>query len=206
MDNIFDSAAMASAPDEQVITAVLAGKKELFEIIVRRYSRRLFRVAASVLRNEAEAEDTVQDAFISAYQHLDQFAGRARFATWLTRIAVHSALGKLAARPKDCIVRNEEGEDYAWIPSPQRNPEQALCRQESLASLDAAIKSLPSGYRQVVMLRDLHEFDTASAARELSMSEANIKVRLHRAHAMLKRKLASPTDGGNASCPVAASS
>jgi RNA polymerase sigma-70 factor (ECF subfamily) len=203
VDGIFDSSVMASAPDEQVISAVLAGKKELFEIIVRRYSRRLFRVATSVLRNDAEAEDTVQDAFISAYQHLDQYAGRARFATWLTRIAVHSALGKLAARPKDCVLRNEEGEDYAWIPCPQRNPEQALCRQESLATLEAAIKSLPSGYRQVVMLRDLHEFDTASAARQLSVSEANVKVRLHRAHAMLKRKLSRSSGSSNAGCAAA---
>src|SRR5579863_6348376 len=84
--------------DEEVVARVLGGETALFEIIMRRYNQRLYRVAYSVLRDEAEAEDVMQDAYVRAYQHLDQFAGRAKFSTWLTRIAVHEALARVQRR------------------------------------------------------------------------------------------------------------
>ena len=78
--------------DEEVVARVLAGETSMFEIVMRRYNQRLYRVARAILRNDSEAEDVMQDAYVRAYEHLDQFAGRAKFSTWLTRIAVHEAL------------------------------------------------------------------------------------------------------------------
>lgn len=183
------TAPIADATDEQVIAAVLGGSTELFEIIVRRYSRRMFRVAASVLRSDAEAEDVVQDALVNAFQHLGQFAGRSQFSTWITRIALYGALGRRSARPNESALQNEAGEEYPWLVYEGRNPEQSACQKQRLALLDAAIGSLPERYRRVVVMRDLHEFDTASTARELRLSESNVKIRLHRAHAMLRKNV-----------------
>src|SRR5512144_1472201 len=80
--------------DEEVVTRVLAGETGLFEIIMRRHNQRLYRVARAILRNDAEAEDVMQDAYVRAYEHLGQFAGKAKFSTWLTRIAVHESLSR----------------------------------------------------------------------------------------------------------------
>ena len=90
--------------DEEVVTRVLAGETGMFEIVMRRHNQRLYRVARAILRNDGEAEDVMQDAYVSAYEHLDQFAGRAKFATWLTRIAVHEALARQhRGIPRSCI-------------------------------------------------------------------------------------------------------
>ena len=83
-----------SLTDEDIVTRVLAGETALFEIIMRRHNQRLYRVARAILRDDGEAEDVMQDAYVRAYQHLGQFAGRAKFSTWLTRIAVHEALAR----------------------------------------------------------------------------------------------------------------
>ena len=103
-DLAFDPAALS---DEELITRILQGEKQLFEIVVHRYSRRLLRLVVSILRNEAEAEDAVQDAFLSAYQHLAQFEGRAKFSTWLSRIAIHRAFA-LAGRTHPQVSLDEE--------------------------------------------------------------------------------------------------
>src|SRR5499433_1436967 len=86
--------------DEEVVDRVLQGETALFELIMRRYNQRLYRLARAILRDDAEAEDVMQDAYVRAYEHLDQFEGRARFATWLTRIAVHESLARLRYRRK----------------------------------------------------------------------------------------------------------
>lgn len=183
----------AAESDENIIARVVAGETELFEIVVHRYSNRIFRVAVSVLRNDAEAEDVVQDTYVSAYQHLAQFAGRARFSTWLTRIALYRSLAKLAARNREVALQNEEGEEYPWLIHRGPSPEQSLCRKESTSILAGAIAALPNHYRRIVVMRDLDEVDTANTARELQLSEANAKVRLHRAHAMLRRQYVAAT-------------
>jgi len=91
---ILQLANSAELTDEEVVTRVLNGETALFEILMRRYNQRLYRVARSILRQDDEAEDVMQDAYVRAYQHLGQFAGRAKFSTWLTRIAVHEALAR----------------------------------------------------------------------------------------------------------------
>src|SRR4249920_4240130 len=87
--------------DEEIVDRVKAGDTPLYEIIMRRYNQRLYRVARGILRDDSEAEDVMQDAYVRAFQHLDQFAGRAPFSAWLTRIAVHEALGRLRLRDRN---------------------------------------------------------------------------------------------------------
>src|SRR5512142_2384664 len=97
---ILERAKLEAWTDEQVVERVLAGETAAFEVLMRRYNQRLYRVARAILRDDAEAEDVMQDTYVRAYQHLDQFAGRARFSTWLTRIAVHEALARVQRRTR----------------------------------------------------------------------------------------------------------
>ena len=169
---------------------VLGGETALFEIIMRRYNQRLYRVARSILRNDAEAEDVMQDAYVRAYQHLDQFAGRAKFATWLTRIAVHEALARVRRRSR---VQELDAEPYGGNMDPLSaktpDPEQQASDRELLVLLQSAVLALPANYRSVLVLRDIEEMSTADTAEALELSEENVKVRLHRARALLRREL-----------------
>lgn len=176
--------------DDEVVARVLGGETALFEIIMRRYNQRLYRVAYSILRNEGEAEDVMQDAYVRAYQHLDQFAGRAKFSTWLTRIAVHEALARVQRRSRMQELDAEPyGGDMHPLPSTYSSPEQQAAQREMLALLQSAVLALPPKYRSVLMLRDIEEMSTSDTAAALELSEENVKVRLHRARALLRREL-----------------
>jgi RNA polymerase sigma-70 factor (ECF subfamily) len=176
--------------DEEVVARVLGGETALFEIIMRRYNQRLYRVAYSILRNQAEAEDVMQDAYVRAYQHLEQFAGRARFSTWLTRIAVHEALARAQRRSR---IQELDAEPYGGTMTPLSSttpdPEQQASDRELVALLQSAVLALPPSYRSVLMLRDIEEMSTADTAEALELTEENVKVRLHRARALLRREL-----------------
>ena len=176
--------------DEQVVARILEGEAALFEIIMRRYNQRLYRVARSILRDDAEAEDVMQDAYVRAYQHLNQFAGRAKFSTWLTRIAVHEALARVQRRSRFEEL-NEQTYGGAMNPpaSSTPGPEQQASDHELLTLLQGAVLALPPSYRSVLMLRDIEEMSTAETAQALDLSEENVKVRLHRARALLRREL-----------------
>lgn len=179
-------------PDEEVVARVLQGETALFEIIMRRYNQRLFRVALAILRDEAEAEDVTQDAYVRAYQHLNQFAGRSAFSTWLTRIAVHEALARAGRRRQleglEGMVMLK-GEASRELTSRLASPEQQASTAEMSKLLEAAVLSLPEAYRTVVMLRDVEEMNTAETASALNLTEENVKVRLHRARVLLRREL-----------------
>jgi RNA polymerase sigma-70 factor, ECF subfamily len=175
--------------DGEVIRRVLAGEIQLFEIVMRRYNQRLYRAARAILRDDAEAEAAVQEAYISAYTHLGQFEGRASFSTWLTRIAVHEALSRGRRRNRwaslDSVVQENE-EMYA---APGRGPEQEALNSELRTMLEQSIEALPMGYRSVFVLRDVEGLDTAETAECLGLTEENVKTRLHRARAMLREAL-----------------
>ena len=186
MADLANEAAVLS--DEELVSRVITGEIELFETIVQRYSRRLFRVALSVLHNEAEAEDVVQDAFLSAYQHLRQFAGRAKFSTWISRIALHRAFA-VASQSKRRVSLDDEhdGEQPSRVvPDHAPTPEQRRYFDEVAMLMSSAIADLPETYRRVLILREVDELDTTDAARKLRISQANVKVRLHRARAMVR--------------------
>lgn len=181
--------------DEQVIERVLGGETAAFEVIMRRYNQRLYRVARAILRDDHEAEDVMQDTYVRAYQHLAQFAGRARFSTWLIRIAVHEALARKRRRQR------LEGLDALTGPSGELlmpastslDPESCAANGELHHLLEAAILSLPEDYRTVLVLRDVEEMTTAEAAAILQISEENAKVRLHRARVLLRKQLYART-------------
>src|SRR5437660_1652856 len=178
----------AELTDEEVVTRILNGETALFEILMRRYNQRLYRVARSILRDDGEAEDVMQDAYVRAYQHLGQFAGRAKFSTWLTRIAVHEALARAHRGKRYDAISAVQGETMKFA-SAAPSPEQEVATAQSHAILEEAILSLPDSYRTVLMMRDIEELTTAEAAESLDITEQNVKVRLHRARALLRREL-----------------
>ena len=174
--------------DEEVVERVRRGETALYEILMRRYNQRLYRVALAILRNEAEAEDVMQDAYVRAYRHLDQFAERAPFSAWLTRIAVHEALARLRSRDRNEQLdgMDPNGEIYMKTVDTAPDPEQSASRSELSELLQEAVLGLPEQYRTVVMLRDVEEMSTAETADALELSEENVKVRLHRGHTLMR--------------------
>jgi len=190
-DEVLTPAGATALSDEAVVERVLAGDTALYEVVMRRYNTRLYRVARSILKNDGEAEDVMQDAYVRAFQHLGQFAGRAKFSTWLTRIAVHEALARVhkARRFEDWDDMNENQQNEIGATPLRSNPESETAAVEMSKILEQAIESLPEVYRAVVMMRDVEDMTTAETAECLSLSEENVKIRLHRAHGMLRKEL-----------------
>jgi len=184
--------------DDEVVRRVLEGETALFEVIMRRYNQRLYRVSRVVLRDDSEAEDVMQDAYVRAYEHLDQFEGRAAFSTWLTRIALHEALARKRRRKpiqELDAMQEMKGDSMPILKSSKPDPEAETAQAQVRQLLEGAIQSLPEPYRVIVVLREVEEMDVAETAETLGVSESVVKTRLHRAHAMLRRELHSRARG-----------
>jgi RNA polymerase sigma-70 factor (ECF subfamily) len=177
--------------DEEVVRRVREGEHALFEILMRRYNQRLYRVARSILRDDAEAEDVMQQAYVNAYTHLDQFADRARFSTWLTRIAVYEALGRLRRRRRvrEVDVSSENEGTGATLTSEAPSPEQQALTGELRVLLEGAVDALPRTSRAAFVLREIEGLSTAETAESLGVSEDVVKTRLHRARLQLRKEL-----------------
>jgi RNA polymerase sigma-70 factor (ECF subfamily) len=197
--------------DEQVVERVRGGDAALFEILMRRHNQRLYRVVRSVLRDEAGIEDVMQQAYVEAFTHLDQFAGRARFSTWLCRIGWNEARRRVRGATRLRAVGDETELDAALVaggPDAMNDPEADLSRGQLAGLLESAIDGLPEIYRVVFVLREVEELSTADTADCLSLSEEAVKVRLHRARGLLREALyarigAEATEAfrfGNARC------
>ncbi len=185
---------LAGMPDEEVAQRVRSGETALFEILMRRHNQRVYRVARAILGNDSEAEDVMQETYVRAYTHLDQFANRAKFTTWLTKIAVHEALARVRrGRRLESIDSADERETTAMTEpvSTTRNPEEQLFGKQLKTLLDEAIDSLPQAYRSVFVMREVEEMSTAETAEALEVTEEVVKTRLHRARAMLQTELYS---------------
>ena len=181
------SPATVSPTDEEVVARVCAGDTQTFEILMRRYNQRLFRAARAILQNDADAEDAVQQAYLNAYRHLGQFEGRAKFSTWLTRIAVYEALTRRRNRDKSGAAGDEM--QFKHVASAAPDPERQAYVVQLGALLEAALAALPDSYRRVFMLREVDGLNTAEAALQLRVSEGTVKTRLHRAKHLLQRRL-----------------
>jgi RNA polymerase sigma-70 factor (ECF subfamily) len=144
----------------------------------------------AILRDDDEVEDVIQEAYINAYKHLADFAGRAQFSTWLTRIAIHEALArrKRGQRLQQLDEDSAEG-GFDMFPANGVDPEQDTANGELASLLETAIMSLPEQFRTVVMLRDVEELSTSETAAALEISEENVKTRLHRGRALVRRNL-----------------
>jgi RNA polymerase sigma-70 factor, ECF subfamily len=172
--------------DEDIVQRVKHGESYLFEIIMRRYNQRLFRVVRSILNDVNETEEVMQDAYVRAYEHLQQFEGRAKFSTWLTKIAVYEAYARVRNRQRFADFDNYM---ESLIASSDRSPEQTTFNSEMRALLEGGIDALPDDYRTVLMMRDVEGMTTGDTAEALGITEENVKVRLFRARALLRRKL-----------------
>jgi RNA polymerase sigma-70 factor (ECF subfamily) len=172
--------------DEEVVNRVVAGEVALFEILMRRYNQRVYRVVRSIVRDEADAEDVMQQAYVNAWQHLRQFEERSRFSTWLTRIAINEALARVRRRQMRAEVPEEAMNDIeSRLPDPERQAVTSELRQV----MESEIGGLPETYRVVLMLREVEGLSTAEAAECLNVSEDVVKTRLHRARTMLRDNL-----------------
>jgi RNA polymerase sigma-70 factor (ECF subfamily) len=182
--------------DEAAIVAqARLGDAKAFTELLRRYEGKIFRLAQHITQNREDAEDVLQEAFLKAYEHLDQFQGQSKFYTWIVRIAVNQALMKLRKRKSDRSVSLDEtidtGEDTvareiaAW----DENPEQQYSREEINEILSSAIDGLAPIYRAVFVLRDVDDLSTEETAEALELSVPAVKSRLLRARLQLRDKL-----------------
>jgi RNA polymerase sigma-70 factor (ECF subfamily) len=190
-----------------VVQRVRDGETSLFEILMRRYNQRLYRVARAILRDDAEAEDVMQHAYVAAYTHLHQYAGRALFSTWLTRIAVYEALARLRRRGREATAGglwSDPDEDVVdLLRSGAPDPEQQVLEGEMRFLLESAIESLPLAYRSVFVLREVEGLSTLETAECLGVSADVVKTRLHRARALLREALQARVGPATAAYPFA---
>jgi RNA polymerase sigma-70 factor, ECF subfamily len=181
----------AELTDEGIVARVLDGETALFEILMRRHNERVYRAARAIVRDEAEAEDVMQQAYVNAYSHLRQFDGRAQFSTWLTRIAVHEALSRVRKRGRfEALPEEPAADERSVTMAATPDPEHNAFAGELRSLLESAIDRLPDGCREVFMLRQVDGMSTAETAECLSVSEDVVKTRLSRARAALRRDLA----------------
>jgi RNA polymerase sigma-70 factor, ECF subfamily len=181
-------------PDDALIQQVLGGNTALFELLMRRYNERVYRAARSIVRNEGEAEDVMQQAYVNAFTHLRQFNGSARFSTWLTRIAVNEALARVRHQGRYEVFDDElPNAEPFMFQSPAENPERQAFARELHGLLEWAIDRLPNGMREVFVLREVEGLNTSEVAECLGVSEDVVKTRLSRGRATLRRLLLERT-------------
>jgi RNA polymerase sigma-70 factor (ECF subfamily) len=183
--------------DDEVIRQVLDGNAALFELLMRRYNERVYRAVRSIVRDEQEAEDVMQQAYVNAFAHLRQFNGSAQFSTWLTRIAINESLARVRRQGRyealDDDVDAMSSAEPLMMRKPSENPERQAFTQELRALLEWAIDTLPDGMREVFMLREVEGLSTAEVAECLSVSEDVVKTRLSRGRAALRRVIEERT-------------
>src|SRR5207245_1516318 len=182
--------------DEAAIVAqARLGDAKAFSELLRRYEGKIFRQALNITQNHEDAEDVLQEAFLKAYEHLNQFQGNSKFYTWIVRIAVNQALMKLRKRKSDRSVSLDEtidtGEDTVGreIAAWDENPEERYSRDEINGILGEAVEGLAPIYRAVFVLRDVDELSTEETAEALDLSVPAVKSRLLRARLQLRDKL-----------------
>ena len=174
--------------DEEILTRVAKGDVSFFELVMRRYNRRLFRAVRAILKDDAEVEDVIQEAYVSAYAHLADFSGRARFSTWLTRIAIHEAFGRLRKRRRSesWDVGGSEDESFmASTPSPEKHASDSELRK----LLERVVDTLPETFRTVFVLRAVEQLSVAETSEMLGIPEDTVKTRLHRARGLLQSRI-----------------
>jgi RNA polymerase sigma-70 factor (ECF subfamily) len=177
-----------TTPDEEIVDRVCGGEKQLFEVLMRRHNQAVYRAARAIVRDPGEAEDVMQDAYVRAYEHLQEFQGRARFSTWLTRIAVNEALARVRRRKRfDSLESHEERQSMATEPGP--GPEQETSDREMRSVLETAVDKLPDEFRTVFVLRAVEGMSGTDVASCLGIPEDTVKTRLHRARGRLQQML-----------------
>jgi RNA polymerase sigma-70 factor (ECF subfamily) len=179
-----------------MIAAILGGEIQLYHELICPYERSVYVMALSYMKNEADAEDVAQEAFVRAFQKLSSFRAESKFSTWLISITINEARTRLR---RQALVRMEPldqlpDEDKAISPALLRDwremPSEAVEREEVRKLIQQAVETLPDIYREVFLLRDVEEFTIGETAEMLNVSIPSVKVRLHRARLMLQKQLA----------------
>ena len=191
-----------AAPDTDLVSATAAGDHGAFEALMRRHNGRLFRAARAILKNDAEAEDAIQDAYLDAYRHMRDFRGDAQVGTWLVRIAVNHALMRLRKQKRENVVvpfqpgeSKETSATVDQIPDERtESPTTTTLRGEIRQLLERRIDELPMAFRTVFVLREVEEMSVEETAGALGIPAATVRTRLFRARALLRQALARDVD------------
>lgn len=189
-------------PDSELAQRVAAGDQDAFQLLMRRYNQTLYRTARSILKDEADAEDAVQEAYLRAYRGIAKFRGEAKLSTWLVRIVVNEAIARGRKRGRRAEVIRLDGETEQDSGAEEMNvneagpeqPERAALRAETRGLLEAKIDALPDAFRTVFVLRALEEMTVEEAAAALDIPEATVRTRFFRAKGLLREALAREID------------
>jgi RNA polymerase sigma-70 factor (ECF subfamily) len=189
--------------DPALTARIAAGDHAAFETVMRRHNGKLFRVARSILRDDAEAEDALQDAYLDAYKHIRDFRGGSRVATWLTRIVINHALMRLRRQKRDRVVVSMSGQESgdgreldmsALADEKAESPTTSTLRSELRRMLEQRIDGLPVAFRTVFVMREVEGMTVQETAECLAIPEATVRTRLFRARALLREALARDLD------------
>lgn len=183
---------LAILDDETVVGRVKRGEIALFEIVMRRYNQRLYRIIRSILGTDADVEDVLQEAYLKAYSHLEQFEGRSSFATWLTKIAVYGAMAHARRgrrfQPLEDTMSDDESR-VVELRSTLPGPDEDAARHELRRLIEEAVDHLPDSFREVFVMREIEQMNQAETAECLGLKEETVKTRLHRARRHIESHL-----------------
>lgn len=188
-------------PEADLVALAAAGNAAAFELLMRRHNQLLFRTARSILKNDAEAEDAVQEGYLRAWRALGEFRTESRLSTWLVRIVANEALGRLRRTgaqviPLEAAMTSPEPETQAaFTDTPERGPEHSALRSQVRTLLESRIDLLPEACRTVFMLRAVEEMSVEEVAQALDIPEATVRTRFFRARSLLREGLAGEMDG-----------
>jgi RNA polymerase sigma-70 factor (ECF subfamily) len=185
---------LSALPDQDLVARVVAGHGEAFRAIIQRYNRRLYRVARGIVRDDGEAEDVLQEAYVRAFAALPRFRAESTLSTWLTRIVMNEAIGRLRLRRREGeFEAAAENGDLRVIMFPgvtaSPDPETAAARAQVRRLLEQAIDDLPEAFRLVLLMRDIEDLTTEETATSLAIRPETVKTRLHRARRLLREAL-----------------
>jgi RNA polymerase sigma-70 factor (ECF subfamily) len=185
----------ASISDGELVRRALAGDEPAIRAILQANNRRLFRIARGILRNDSEAEDVVQETYVRALTHLGGFRGDSSLSTWLSRIAMNEAMGRLrsqhSSRQRDSLLKEQGEAEIIQFPaaSASSDPEKSMAQREIQQFVEHAIDELPEPFRLVFITRVMEEMNVEETAQLLGLKPETVKTRLHRARAMLRENV-----------------
>ncbi|MDR8389951.1 RNA polymerase sigma factor [Aliifodinibius sp. S!AR15-10] len=191
-DHTFVSAAKYShLTDSEIVKKIIGGRSQLFEVLMRRYNQRLFRVQRSYISDEEAIKDTLQITYMKVYENLNSFRGEAQFSTWITRIAINEALKYLnkQKRYSNLQLVNSDMAINEYMVNEKNTPENDTIQKDFKNLLEKVISNLPPKYRSVYLMREIEQMDTKETAECLELTQSNVKVRLHRAKQMLQEEI-----------------
>jgi RNA polymerase sigma-70 factor (ECF subfamily) len=191
-----------AADDMGLVLRIVRHDPTAFEVLMRQHNAKLFRIARTILKNNADAEDVLQESYLAAFRGIDRFEGTAQLSTWLTRIVINQALGLLRARKRDDVVvglaadhrHSPEGQEQFVDRQPNESPEQAAFQSQMRALLEQKLDALPLIFRTVFVMREVEDMTVEETAECLSIPAATVRTRLHRARAQLREALAFEMD------------